>query len=279
MTTFESQVAGSGSSFYWAMRLLPEERREALYAIYAFCRVVDDIADDGSKDKAKKLAELAKWHDRIDHLHDSTTDSLSTVLAKAAFTFELRLTDFHCVIDGMEMDANGPIKAPPLVLLDLYCDRVASAVGRLCMPVFGDVSPHGQALAYHLGRALQLTNIARDVEEDAAMGRLYIPEEYLSAAGISATDPHVAVKHPNLYKARAMLGTLADTHFEQAAGAMERCNSRAVKPARVMMMVYRRLWRQLRDGGWQALPKRRGVARVADKTAKFMIALRYGWLS
>ncbi len=279
MISLETQVAKSGSSFYWAMRLLPAERRAALYAIYAFCRVVDDIADDGSRDMADKLAELASWHEHIDHLHDGKNDRLCIALAEASATFELQSIDFHLVIDGMEMDANGPIVAPTLVLLDLYCDRVASAVGRLCMPVFGEVSSHGHALAFHLGRALQLTNIARDIEEDAAMGRLYVPQEYLLAAGIKTIDPLAVIRHPGLHKARAMLGTLADTHFEQAAGAMERCNNRAVKPTRVMMMVYRRLWRQLRDGGWQALPKRRGMTRFNDKLAKLVIALRYGWLA
>ncbi len=279
MTSLETQVAKSGSSFYWAMRLLPTERRTALYAIYAFCRMVDDIADDGSRNKADKLAELARWHDRIDNLHIAKTDTLCMALAQAGISFELSAVDLHSVVDGMEMDAKGPIIAPTLLQLDLYCDRVASAVGRLCMPVFGEVSSHGQVLAHHLGRALQLTNIARDIEEDAAMGRLYVPQEYLLAAGIKSVDPLTIVKHDSLNKARAMLGILADTHFEQAAGAMERCNRRAVRPAHVMMMVYRRLWRQLRNGSWQALPKRRGLAHVADKIAKLAIALRYGWLA
>ena len=198
------------------MRMLPKDRRAGLYAIYAFCRVVDDIADDGSMPTPDKQRALADWHTRIDSLHDKPDDMLCQALADCSHAFPIQTADFHDVIAGMEMDANGPIVAPSLATLDLYCDRVASAVGRLCVPIFGEQSTHGAVLSHHLGRALQLTNIARDIEDDALMQRLYVPQEYLSAAGITSTDPATVVRHGNLAKARRLLGQLADKHFEQA---------------------------------------------------------------
>src|SRR2546425_11627078 len=128
-------------------------------------------------------------------------------------TFALRREDFLAVIDGMEMDVKSDIRAPDFATLDLYCDRVASAVGRLCVRVFGMDAAPGIALAHHLGRALQLTNILRDLDEDAAIGRLYLPREALRDAGITATDPRAALARPSLDTACAVVVERARSHF------------------------------------------------------------------
>lgn len=270
-----AQVRASGSSFYWAMRLLPAQRRAGLYAIYAFCRAVDDIADDPVLSTVDKQSALAAWHQRIDHLA-AARDVLGQALQQTLTHFALDRSDFHAVIDGMEMDALGPIVAPNNATLDLYCDRVASAVGRLCNPVFGETSQHGKQLAYHLGRALQLTNIIRDVEEDAAMGRLYLPADILDQAGIAARHPLAVTQSPQLTAARAMLGAQADRHFTAAAEAIRHCNPRAIRPAKVMMLVYQRLWRRMQQNHWRPLVESHGVAATWDKFVKIAIALRYG---
>src|SRR5581483_7300940 len=119
-------------------------------------------------------------------------------LAQGVRTFELRREDFIAVIDGMEMDVVADIRAPDRPTLDLYCDRVACAVGRLSVRVVGMEREDGLALAHHLGRALQLTNILRDLDEDASMGRLYLPRDVLRAAGIISTDPAEVMKNPML---------------------------------------------------------------------------------
>lgn len=269
------QVRASGSSFYWAMRLLPAHRRAGLYAIYAFCRAVDDIADDAAMSAPDKQAALRTWHARIDTLA-TATDALGAELHHTMTQFMLDRADFHAVIDGMEMDALGPIVAPTSATLDLYCDRVASAVGRLCNPVFGEISPQGQQLAHHLGRALQLTNIIRDVEEDSAMGRLYLPSDILAAAGIATHDPMAVSQHPQLHVARAALGVMAKEHFTAATMALNLCNRRAVRPAKVMMQVYKRLWQKMAKNHWLPLPQPAGLAAAWDKVAKIAIALRYG---
>ncbi len=122
-------------------------------------------------------------------------------LARTAHDFSLRKEDFLAVIDGMDMDAAADIRAPDWATLDLYCDRVASAVGRLSVRVFGMNELDGIALAHHLGRALQLTNILRDVDEDAEIGRLYLPREALRDAGIISADPMTVLTNPMLGEA------------------------------------------------------------------------------
>ena len=192
----------SGSSFYQAMRILPPAQRQAMFEIYSFCRAVDDIADDPG-DRDIRRGQLRQWRLDIDALYDGHPPSRLRGLAEAVRTFDLVREDFLAVIDGMEMDVEADIRAPDLAMLDLYCDRVASAVGRLSVKVFGLDAKSGRELAHHLGRALQLTNILRDLDEDAAIGRLYLPREALRDAGIPGTDPSDVLAHLALGKACA----------------------------------------------------------------------------
>src|SRR4029077_18990353 len=132
---------------------------------------------------------LQQWRSDIDAVHSGAAPPPLAALAQAVRAFDLKREDFIAIIDGMEMDVVADIRAPDRATLDLYCDRVACAVGRLSVRVFGMAPDAGLALARHLGRALQLTNILRDLDEDAAMGRLYLPREALRDAGIISTDP------------------------------------------------------------------------------------------
>ena len=174
------------SSFYRAMAILPRDKRDAMFEIYSFCRAVDDIADEGG-DKETKKAGLEAWRRAIEALYSGGHAGLAAGLVTPLREFGFAREDFLAVIDGMEMDVDSDIVAPDAATLDLYCDRVASAVGRLSVRVFGMPEDDGVALAHHLGRALQLTNILRDIDEDASIGRLYLPRENLVAAGV--TDP------------------------------------------------------------------------------------------
>ena len=164
------------------MRILPRAQREAMFEIYSFCRAVDDIADDPG-DRDIRQAKLEEWRRDIDAIYRDAGPRKLAGLAEAVKRFGMRREDFHAVIDGMEMDVRADIRAPDFATLELYCDRVASAVGRLSVKVFGMEDEDGFKLAHHLGRALQLTNILRDLDEDAAIGRLYLPREELDAAG------------------------------------------------------------------------------------------------
>src|SRR5882724_11096360 len=192
--------AASGSSFYAAMRILPPAQREAMFQIYSFCRHVDDIADSDAP-RSERLAAIEQWRRDIDALYQGHPPVSVQAYAPVVKAFGLKREDFLAVIDGMEMDIPADIRAPVAATLDLYCDRVASAVGRLSVKVFGIPSPDGEALAHHLGRALQLSNILRDIDEDAVIGRLYLPREALVAAGITSTDPLLVAADPAVARA------------------------------------------------------------------------------
>lgn len=244
----------AGTSFYRGMTVLPAARRIAMYAIYTFCREVDDIADEEAP-FATKRERLDAWRRRIDALPQGGDDAVTRLLRDASLRYALRRADFHAVIDGMEMDAGVAIIAPDAATLDLYCDRVASAVGRLSIRVFGEISQAGDLVAHHLGRALQLTNILRDVGEDACRGRIYLPREALEEAGV-APDPATILRDPGLSRAMAGIADTADGHFAAAAAAMARCDHRAVLPARMMGNAYRPLLNAMRRDGF-ACPERR----------------------
>ena len=266
----EAMVRAAGTSFYRGMRVLSPDRRYAMYAIYAFCRVVDDIADEPGE-LADKRRRLAAWRDRIAGLYRGEADDpVTRVLVAAVSRFALRAEDFVAVVDGMQMDAETVIVAPDLATLDLYCDRVAAAVGRLSVRAFGDASPAADRVAHALGRALQLTNILRDLQEDADRGRLYLPHEYLDAAGVPR-DPAAALASPRLGEVCARVVALAREYFAEASATMAQCDPRAMKPARLMGATYAAILTRLEQRGWSRLEQRAGL----PLWQKLWLAVRY----
>ena len=247
----EAVERASRSSFYAAMRIMPRDQREAMYEIYSFCRAVDDIADDGGP-REERLAGLRHWRADIDALYASRAPPALGALARVVRGFDLGREDFLAIIDGMEMDVVSTMRAPDLATLDLYCDRVASAVGRLCVRVFGMEREPGLALAHHLGRALQLTNILRDLDEDAEMGRLYLPREALHAAGITEVEPRSVLSSPAIDKACAPLVVRAKEHFAKSETIMAASRRRTVRTPRVMAAAYRSMLDAMIARGWRA---------------------------
>ena len=147
------QAQVSRSSFYAAMRIMPKAEREAMFAVYKFCRLVDDIADDGTRARPQRVAELDVWRGELAALYGGKPAGRAAFLAEPVHAFGLRQADFLAVIDGMAMDVAEDIRAPDLATLDLYCDRVAAAVGRLSTRIFGMDEKPGLELAHELGRA------------------------------------------------------------------------------------------------------------------------------
>ena len=269
----ESIVRRSGTSFYWAMRWLPENKRQAMYGIYAFCREVDDIAD-GPGAPGEKLSRLEHWRGEIERLFgDQPRNPVTQALQGPVEDFGLGKEDFRAIIDGMEMDAGEPLRIADMDELNLYCDRVACAVGRLCVRVFEIDAAKGRELAFALGQALQLTNILRDISEDAERDRLYIPEDLLRDHGV--TDPNLSAKLENSEFSRAceVLAGIGVRRFEQAAEVISRCERNQVRPAIMMMEIYRRILSRLMRRGWKNLTLPVGIS----KAGKLWIALRCGY--
>ena len=249
----------AGSSFYTAMRILPKERRNAVIAIYAFCRAVDDIADDWRAPRAPRLLALQTWGDRIDHIYARGQAPELRWLTDPIGAYRLSRSDFHDVIEGMIMDVETDIRAPSLKTLDTYCDYVASAVGRLTSPIFGLPAQNGIDLAHHLGRALQLTNIMRDIDEDAAMGRIYLPREMLNAAGLhGAVDPAQIQRH-DLTLACEPLVQLARQHFMAARAIMRQRPREETRAPLLMADAYEPVLEAMMERGFD--PPRKPIKR------------------
>ncbi|MEK9671295.1 MAG: presqualene diphosphate synthase HpnD [Rhodospirillaceae bacterium] len=270
----EAVVRASGTTFFWAMRVLPERKRRAMYAVYAFCRVVDDIADEPNP-IATKRTELSRWRHEIAGLYGGgASDPIARALIGPVGDFGLRREDFLAVIDGMETDAQDRLRLESMEDLLMYCDRVACAVGRLCCGVFGVGQRRGDDLAASLGLALQLTNILRDLAEDAARDRLYLPRDLLARHGIDTDDPAAVLRHPNLPNAAREIGELAAAKFALARQRIAAMDRSRVKPAIMMMEAYERILIRIRARGWDRVVERASLGRLE----KLWVAFRFGVL-
>ncbi len=271
-------VTASRTSFLMGMKILPRDRREAMFAVYAFCREVDDIADEGGT-PAEKRARLAEWRNEIDRLYAGRPlRPTAQALAGPVARFDLPRAEFLALIDGMEMDARETVRLTDMDTLRLYCRRVAGAVGMLSIRVFGATEPAARDLAVALGEALQLTNILRDLGEDAARDRIYLPADLLARHGIAmrgdGSDPPAMLAHPGLAGACAEVAEVARHRFDEADAALAQCDRRRLRPALLMAGVYDRYLRLLTRRGWQraAEPVR------LSKPAKVWAAIRLGLL-
>jgi phytoene synthase len=285
----EALVKKSGTSFGAGMAILPKKRREAMHAIYAFCREVDDIADDDGISRDERRRRLGAWRDEIDRLFEGRPQFPTGVaLIEPVHAYGLDKREFLMMIEGMEMDADGPIVAPSMEKLLAYTRRVAGAVGMLSMPVFG--APAGEAsrrFALSLGDALQLTNILRDVAEDAAIGRVYLPRDLLEKHGapLNATDvAAMLLSSPACGEVETAqrfrvgvanvahdLADVAKSKFADARAALKDLDWRTVRPALLMMGVYEAYLGKMEKRGWERV----GEPLSISKSQKALIAARF----
>jgi squalene synthase HpnD len=264
----------SGSSFYLAMRLMPKRERDAMFAIYAFCRKVDDIADDGVGTRLERHERLEVWRHDLGALYGGQASARVAFLVSAVAQFGLRKEDFFTILDGMEMDVAEDIVAPDLATLDLYCERVASAVGRLSIKIFGMEEGPGFDLAHHLGRALQLTNILRDLDEDVDIGRLYLPREYLFAAGFKSLDPKMVVSDPRVDGVCRAVAAMAHDHYDKAAAILAGKPRGRIATPRLMGAVYGEILKTTEAAGFA--PPRHRVSLSRGKLLALLLRVGFG---
>ncbi len=268
----EAIVRRSGSSFFWAMRRLPEQKRRAMYAIYAFCRVVDDIADEPGEIDDKRAA-LALWRGEIERLYgEQPRHMITKALLGPVEQYGLVKDDFRAIIDGMQTDAEESVRISSMAELELYCDRVASAVGRLSVRVFGVADALGIKLAFAQGQALQLTNILRDVKEDATRNRLYIPRDLLISHDIDADEITHVLKNPAFANVCELLSHIAERRYAEARSLLKQCQRDQVRPAVMMMEVYSQILAKLMHRGWRDLSKPVRLSKIE----KAWTAIRFG---
>ena len=240
-------VAASGSSFRIGMAALPGARRRAIHAVYAFCRVIDDIAD-GCAPMAEKRAFLKAWRREIDALPDAPATAIGRELACAMRAYDLPREEFHALLDGMEGDARPRVRIADDTAFDLYCRRVAGAVGVLSIHIFG--APQARDFALTLGHTLQIVNVLRDVADDAAMERVYVPLSRLAAHGLSDAPARELLRDPRFGQVCAELAGEAEAGFTQVDAMLETLDRARLKPALLMMEGYRALFARMRARGF-----------------------------
>ena len=265
-------VEQSSSSFFWGMRVLPGERRRAMYAIYAFCREVDDVADEPGEIADKRRA-LAGWREEIRRLYAGRpTRPTTRALLGPLQRFDLPRDEFLAVIDGMETDAAPAVRMQTLDDLLSYCRKVAGAVGMLSVHAFGVPQDPGPRIAEALGNTFQLTNVLRDLKEDAAFQRLYVPLDLLGKHDIDAKSLDAVFLHPKFADVCAELVELAQGYYNEADRLIRELGSRRMRPAVVMMAVYRETLERLQARGWKRIDDPIRLTRAR----KIWLAVRHG---
>jgi phytoene synthase len=262
----------AGSSFTLSFRLLPAPRRRAMTALYAFCRAVDDVVDDIS-DPVPAYTVLSWWRDEIGRLYDGTPrHPVTRALLPAVGDYALPRAHFDAIIDGMAMDLQHAGFAD-FEALRLYCHRVAGVVGLLSARIFGYTDAATEAYADKLGLALQLTNIIRDVGEDAMRGRIYLPADELRAHGVLPGEVLARQETPGFLALMATQVARARTAYDEALAALPDCDRRTQRPGLMMAAVYRALLEEIAAGGCHVLREKTSLPPLRKALIGLRVAL------
>ena len=244
----------SRSSFYYAFILLPPERRRALHAVYAFCRFIDDIADDEAIREPALL--LTRWREELDRVYSGApTRALSRALADSARRFKIPRELFEEIINGVEMDLSRK-RYQTWEELRPYCYRVASVLGLICIEIFGYSNPSAKLYAENLGLALQLTNILRDVREDAQRGRIYLPLEDLARFNVSEEEILGGVYSPNFVRLMDFEARRARELYALAQGELAPEDRATLLTAEAMRLIYAALLERIINSNYRVLDRR-----------------------
>ena len=254
----------SRSSFFLPMLLLPREKREAMLALYAFCRETDDVADE-IEDPAQSRALIEAWRGEVRALYQGAPrHPVTRALAAPVERFGLAERHFMEILEGFEMDGGGAMLRPTLAELERYCHCVAGCVGLLSVEIFGYRARTIPTFAGHLGQAFQLTNILRDVAEDAKRGRIYLPQELLERHGLADIGPEAIGRTPGVEKVCGALGGMARRRFGAASEALPRSERRSMRPAILMRSVYEAYLDRIERAGFPVAGRRIRFTATAE---------------
>ena len=266
------KVAQSGSSFHYSFRLLEAPRRAAITALYAFCREVDDVVDEVSDPNLARV-KLAWWRTEIDAIYGGTPHHpVALALVPVVRSYRLRQSHLQTVVDGMQMDLE-KMRYLDFGELETYCDRVAGVVGLMSAEIFGYEDPATRDYARDLGIAFQLTNIIRDVGEDARRGRIYLPQDDLTRYGVAASDVLRAHASERFAELMAFEADRAGAWYDRAFAKLPARDRRAQRAGLAMAAIYRTLLKEIARDGYRVLDRRIALTPVR----KLWIATRAAW--
>ena len=266
------KAARSGSSFHYSFRLLDPERRAAITALYAFCREVDDAVDEVSQPDVARV-KLAWWRTEIDRVYTGTPQHpVAQALAPVVRRYALPERHLQAVIDGMQMDLD-QLRYLDFSELERYCDRVAGVVGLMSAEIFGYEDPTTREYARDLGIAFQLTNIVRDVGEDARRGRIYLPQDDLARFGVAPADVLRGRPSDAFVALMTFEGERARNWYDRALAKLPRRERRAQRAGLAMAAIYRTLLDEIARDGYRVLERRIALTPLR----KLLIATRAAW--
>ena len=257
----QQKAVASGSSFYYSFLFLPPERRRAITALYAWCREVDDVVDECT-DAEVARTKLAWWRDEIGKLYDGNPQHpVTQALACAIVTHHLEKAHLLELIDGMAMDLDYN-RYPDFDTLKLYCHRVAGVVGLMSASIFGYSDKKTLDYAAELGLAFQLTNIIRDVGEDARRNRIYLPLDELEKFNVAEADIQAARESENFQKLMTFQIERAIRHYDAAFAQLPAPDRKPQIPGIIMAGIYRTLLEEIRDDGCHVLKQRTSLTPI-----------------
>ena len=261
-------VKKSGTSFFWSMRFLPKAKREAMYTLYAFCRHIDDIVD-GDSSITEKQELLQAWREEMDNIYDKKVPAtdIGRKIYKNCMRFKLPKSEFLRLIDSISMDVPNPVQAPSLNDFYSYCRGVAGVPGSLSLRIFGcNDEKIIEELSSSLGNALQITNILRDVKEDALADRIYIPREFLDKADINITDPKSVITDKNLVFAREELAKIANKDFQKAYELIKLLDKKTARPVKMIANIYKKYFDIMQKRGWEVISPKPTISKFEKLT-------------
>ena len=266
------KAAQSGSSFHYSFRLLDPERRAGITALYAFCREVDDIVDEVSDPNVARV-KLAWWRTELYAVYKGAPQHpVAQALAPVVRRYALQEQQLQTVIDGMQMDLD-KLRYVDFAELEAYCDRVAGVVGLMSAEIFGYEDPATRGYARDLGIAFQLTNIVRDVGEDARRGRIYLPQDDLARFGVAPADVLRARPSDAFVALMAFEADRARAWYDRALAQLPRRDRRAQRAGLAMAAIYRTLLDEIARDGYRVLDRRIALTPLR----KLLIATRAAW--
>tara|TARA_Y100000590_G_scaffold17512_1_gene20963 strand:+ start:7218 stop:7988 length:771 start_codon:yes stop_codon:yes gene_type:complete len=256
------------------MRILQKDKRNAMFALYAFCKKVDTIGDSNQL-KTKKIRKIKELKKEINLIFNNKSNNINgKILKKYIDIYNLKKKYFLDIIHGVEMDINNKMICPKKKDFNLYCYRVAGAVGLLSLNIFCDFNKKTKSFALHLAKALQITNILRDIKQDKSMGRMYVPKEILKKSEIKTQNINLIIKNKNFPNACLKLLRIAETNFKNAENDLKKCSKKSLRPAILMMVTYKLLLKKLKKEGWKKLNKKIRLNKI-EKIFLFIKGITY----
>ena len=254
----------TGTAIFLGMRLLPKAKREALYTLFAWARHLEDVVESSLDDKEKQEI-MNGWRRELDNIFDKKVPAteIGRRIYKNCLRFKLPKDEFVNLLDSISQNVNKPLQAPTMKQLTGYCRGVGGMAGSLSLRVFGcqDESMIN-GLSTSMGTALQFTNILRNIKEDAANNRLYIPQEFLNKAGITSTDPKTVLVDKNLVFAREALAKIAAENYEEAYDIVGKLDKKTGRPLRLILDIYKRYFDIMSARGWEIISPKPKISKL-----------------